>query len=72
MFDKKENKSKRKSSKWDKYENLSKTVCLENKVKRLEHEVKMLREVSTSSGTGTGFRKEGKMKLEKLLDSMIS
>jgi hypothetical protein len=46
----------------------SRTVCLERKVQRLENEVKQLR----GSTTSTNFRRaDGKMKLEKLLNSMI-
>ena len=58
VFDKKNQKKRRIS------ENpLSKTVCLENKVRRLEEEVKMMRETGGFSHTSTSFKKDKKLKL---------
>jgi hypothetical protein len=66
MFDHKKRQKGRRESQTDKF---AKTFCLENKVKKLEAEVRTLKE--SGGFRSTSFKKDGKMKLEKLLDSII-
>lgn len=66
MFDKKRKQEKAKLDK------ASRTVCLERKVQKLEDEVRLLRGSNNKGTASTGWhRSDGKMKLEKLLDSII-
>ena len=67
MFDKK-NKNK-KNFRGGISNDFTKTVCLENKVKRLEDEVRVLR--TNGVFNSTTFKKDGKMRLDQLLDSIL-
>lgn len=62
--------NKNKKERHSHHDKMSKTAFLEKKVRRLEEEVKEIKYNSGKTTTGS-FRKDGRIKLEALLDSII-